>query len=54
MIDTKPYSYNKLCLDASFKHQIYLQQYIKRGCNRMQFYCILVAVPLKYKKHQDI
>ena len=26
----------------------------KRGCNRMRFYRILVAVPLKYKKHQDI
>ena len=26
---------------------------IKRGCNRMRFYRILVAAPLKYKKHQE-
>ena len=25
----------------------------KRGCNRMRFYRILVAVPLKYKKDQE-
>ena len=25
-----------------------------RGCNRMRFYRILVAVPLKYKKYQEI
>ena len=25
----------------------------KRGCNRMRFYRILVAVPLKYKKYQE-
>ena len=25
----------------------------KRGCNRMRFHRILVAVPLKYKKHQE-
>ncbi len=25
----------------------------KRGCNRMRFYRILVAAPLKYKKHQE-
>ena len=24
-----------------------------RGCNRMRFYRILVAVPLKYKKYQE-
>ena len=33
MIDIKPYSYNKLCLDASFKHKIYLQQYIKKAAD---------------------
>ena len=26
---------------------------VKRGCNRMRFYRILVAVPLKYKNHQE-
>ena len=26
---------------------------LKRGCNRMRFYRILVAVPLKYKKYQE-
>ena len=31
-----------------------LDKYIRGGCNRMRFYRILVAVPLKYKKHQDI
>ena len=25
----------------------------KRGCNRMRFYRILVAAPLKYKNHQE-
>lgn len=25
----------------------------RRGCNRMRFYRILVAVPLKYKKYQE-
>ena len=27
---------------------------VKRGCNRMRFYRILVAALLKYKKHQEI
>ena len=26
---------------------------IARGCNRMRFYRILVAVPFKYRKYQD-
>ena len=42
MIDTKPYSYNKLCLDASFKHKIYLQQYIKKAGYRTKSVAILV------------
>ena len=25
----------------------------ERGCNRMRFYRILVAAPLKYNKHQE-
>ena len=33
----------------------YLQKHLetRRGCNRMRFYRILVAVPLKYKKYQE-
>ena len=30
-----------------------ISQNLERGCNRMRFYRILVAVPLKYKKHQE-
>ena len=31
-----------------------ISQNLERGCSRMRFYRILVAVPLKYKKYQEI
>ena len=39
----------------AFDHAISSKSVVvrKRGCNRMRFYRILVAVPLKYKKYQE-
>ena len=48
MIIRKDFETTKIYID-----EIYMLVIESRGCNRMRFYRILVAVPLKYKKYQE-